>query len=60
MSHESYVAAEAFAGQYQFLRSGGLGLPLGAKATLKIIEHQGTPQETLRQETLVLDSRPRP
>jgi hypothetical protein len=31
------------------------GQPAGGKATVEIIEHQGTPQEAIRRETLVID-----
>ena len=52
---ESYVAAEAFAGDYQVTVRRVWGKPLGSKATVRIIQHQGTPQETQRLETVVFD-----
>ncbi|MBV9125970.1 MAG: hypothetical protein JO112_21675, partial [Planctomycetes bacterium] len=55
LSHESYVAAQAFPGKYEVTVKRLWGRPLGARATLKIIQHQGTPEERLTQETLVFD-----
>ena len=55
MSREIYTAAQAFSGEYQVTVRRIWGRPLGAKVNVKIIQHQGTPQETVRQETVVLD-----
>jgi tetratricopeptide (TPR) repeat protein len=55
LGHESYVAAKAFSGDYQVTVRRIWGRPLGGKATLEMIYHQGTPQETRRRETIVFD-----
>jgi hypothetical protein len=52
---ESYVAAKAFSGDYQITVRRVWGRPLGGKAVLEVIQHQGTPEETHRRETLVFD-----
>jgi hypothetical protein len=52
---ETYAAAEAFPGEYQVTIRRIWGQPLGSKATLKIIQHQGTPDESVQQETIVFD-----
>ncbi|HEV3261402.1 MAG TPA: hypothetical protein VG013_31405, partial [Gemmataceae bacterium] len=54
-AQQSYVAAEAFPGQYEVTVRRIWGRPLGSKATLRIIEHQGTPDETEHRETVTLD-----
>jgi tetratricopeptide (TPR) repeat protein len=54
-NRKSYVAAEAFSGDYEVTVRRVWGRPLGAKATLKIITHQGTPQQRERIETVTLD-----
>jgi hypothetical protein len=54
-SRESYVAASAFAGDYQVTVRRIWGRPLGGKATLEIVEHQGTPKESRRRETIGFD-----
>ncbi|HEV3204200.1 MAG TPA: hypothetical protein VGY77_07450, partial [Gemmataceae bacterium] len=54
-SRETYTAAKAFAGDYEIIVRRIWGQPLGSKATLKITLHQGTPKETVRQETFVFD-----
>src|SRR5262249_25279168 len=54
-SSETYTAAEAFSGEYQVIVRRIWGHPLGSKATLKIIQHQGTPKEKVHQETIVFD-----
>ena len=43
---ETYVAAEAFSGEYTINVEKVWGKPLGNKAQLKIIRHQGTQDET--------------
>lgn len=55
MSRESYVAAEAFSGEYEISIRTVWGRPLGGKATLEIVEHQGTSRETRRPMTFVFD-----
>jgi tetratricopeptide (TPR) repeat protein len=52
---ESYVAAKAFRGDYQITVRRVWGHILGSKAVLEIIEHQGTPEETHRRDTIVFD-----
>jgi tetratricopeptide (TPR) repeat protein len=54
-TRESYVAAKAFSGDYQITIRRIWGRPLGGKASLKIIQHQGTPRQTERWETFVFD-----
>jgi hypothetical protein len=51
----SYVAAQAFAGDYEINIRRLYGQPLGGKAKVKIIMHKGTPEQTERIETVVLD-----
>lgn len=46
-SRETYVASEAFAGDYQITIRRNYGRPLGSKATVQVVEHQGTPQERI-------------
>src|SRR5262249_17940814 len=46
-SRETYVASEAFAGDYEISIRRTFGRPLGSKATVQVIEHQGTPQERI-------------
>ncbi|HMC88790.1 MAG TPA: hypothetical protein VKI17_04545, partial [Gemmataceae bacterium] len=55
MTRETYVAAKAFSGEYQLTLRRIWGRPLGGKATLEIIAHQGTPQESRRRETVTFD-----
>jgi hypothetical protein len=54
-NRETYVAAKAFSGDYQVTIRRIWGRPLGGKATLEIIQHQGTPRESRRRETVVFD-----
>jgi hypothetical protein len=54
-NRESYLAAQGFSGDFEVRVRRVWGRPLGSKATVEIIEHQGTPQETLRRETVVVD-----
>jgi hypothetical protein len=51
---ETYVAAQAFPGAYRVAVDLVWGRPLGNKAKLEIIEHQGTPQETVHVQTINL------
>jgi hypothetical protein len=55
IGRETYVASKAFSGEYQVTIRRIWGRPLGGKATLEIIQHQGTPRETRRRETVVFD-----
>ena len=52
----TYVAAQAFSGPYEVTVKCLWGRPLGARATLEIIQHQGTPQETRRVETVSIEA----
>jgi hypothetical protein len=45
LTQASYIAAQAFAGEYQITVQPLWGRPLGGKARLEIITHQGTPKE---------------
>jgi tetratricopeptide (TPR) repeat protein len=56
MAHETFVAAEAFPGEYHASVERVWGHPLGDKAQLKIIRHQGTPDETEQLVTVYLNS----
>jgi tetratricopeptide (TPR) repeat protein len=51
----SYIAAEAFSGDNEVTIRRLWGQPLGAKAKVKIILHKGTPEQSERIETVVLD-----
>ena len=55
LGRETYVASKAFTGDYQVTIRRIWGRPLGGKATVEIIYHQGTPQETRRRETITFD-----
>ncbi len=57
MTRETYLASEAFAGEYQIEIEKMYGHPLGGKAQLRIIRHQGTPDETEQLLTVELKSR---
>jgi hypothetical protein len=48
----TYVAAQAFSGEYKINVDPVWGKPLGGKAKVEIIQHQGTPQETTRPVTV--------
>ena len=56
LNSETYVAAEAFSGEYTVTVERIWGKPLGNKAQLKIIRHQGTPQESEQLITLQMNS----
>jgi hypothetical protein len=53
----SYVAAQAFSGEYEITVNRNWGQPLGNRARLEVIHHFGTPGETRRLVTLKLDQR---
>jgi tetratricopeptide (TPR) repeat protein len=55
VAREEYVAAEAFAGEYVLTVERVWGRPLGAKATVEVIQHQGTPQQTIERHTIAFD-----
>lgn len=55
-SRETYVASEAFAGEYEISIRRIWGRPLGSKATVQVIEHQGTSEERIvLRESLAFD-----
>ena len=45
MTAETYLAAQAFAGEYQIDVNRVWGHPLADRAQVKVIQHQGTPQQ---------------
>jgi hypothetical protein len=51
-TQEVYVAAQGFGGEYKVTVDVAWGKPLGNKAKLEVIQHQGTPQETVRPITI--------
>src|SRR5205823_6659936 len=53
---ETYVAAEAFTGEYQVTIERIWGRPLGNKAQIKIIRNLGTPEEAEELITVRLTS----
>jgi hypothetical protein len=57
MTSETYLAAEGFTGEYEVEIEKVWGHPLNNKAQLKIISHQGTPEEREQLLTVVLKSR---
>jgi hypothetical protein len=54
-NRETYIAAEGFSGEYQVTVRRIWGRPLGSKAKLVIITHQGTPEEERREEVIRFD-----
>lgn len=44
---EMYIAAQAFSGEYKIQVRKIWGRPLGSKATLEIVEHDGTPEQRI-------------
>jgi tetratricopeptide (TPR) repeat protein len=56
-TNETYLAADAFNGEYEIEIERIWGHPLGDKAQLKIIRHQGTPDE--REELLTVELKSR-
>ena len=57
MTSESYLAAEGFSGDYEIEIEKVWGHPLNNKAQLRIIRHQGTPEEREQLLTVELKSR---
>jgi hypothetical protein len=57
MTSETYLAAEGFTGEYEIEIEKVWGHPLNNKAQLKIIRHQGTPEEREELVTVELKSR---
>jgi hypothetical protein len=56
MTSETYAAAQGFSGEYRVRVERVWGRPLGDKAQLKIIRHQGTPEETEQLVTVSVNS----
>ncbi len=56
MTSETYLAAEGFDGEYEIEIEKIWGHPLNNKAQLKIIRHQGTPEEREELRTVELKS----
>src|SRR5262249_8030252 len=54
LTNETYAAPEAFSGEYRVIVEKVWGKTMGNKAQLKIIRHQGTPEETEELVTLKL------
>jgi hypothetical protein len=55
LSNETYTAAQAFPGEYQVTLRRIWGRPLGSRATVEVIQHQGTPQETRTRQSVTFD-----
>jgi hypothetical protein len=55
-SGETYVAAQAFPGTYKVTVEQVWGRPLGGKAKLEVIRHQGTAQETVEPVTVTFSN----
>jgi hypothetical protein len=51
----TYVACQAFSGEYQITVSRLWGQPAGGKFRLEVIYHDGTPQEKHQVQTLTID-----
>jgi tetratricopeptide (TPR) repeat protein len=54
-SKETYVAARAFSGEYKITVRRIWGRPLGGKATIEIVQHQGLQDESRRLQTVTFD-----
>ncbi len=52
---ESYVAAQAFSGVYEITLRRVWGRPVGSKAIVEVIRHQGTPREKVERHSIVFD-----
>jgi tetratricopeptide (TPR) repeat protein len=57
MNRASYVAAQAFSGEYEITVHRNWGQPLGNRARLEIIQHYGTARESRHLAVLSLDQR---
>jgi tetratricopeptide (TPR) repeat protein len=55
LNQQTYVAAQAFKGDYEITVEKVWGRPLGSKVTVEIVQHQGTPRENRQRQTIVLD-----
>jgi tetratricopeptide (TPR) repeat protein len=52
LTRTSYVAAQAYSGDYEVNLRRLWGQPLGGKVRVEVIQHQGTPEESRHLETL--------
>src|SRR5262249_48956438 len=52
---ETYIAASGFSGDYEVTIRRIWGRPMGSKAKLVIVKHQGTPDETRQEEVIRFD-----
>ena len=57
LTRVSYVAAQAFSGEFHITVRRLWGQPLGGKARLEIVQHQGTPKESRQIETVQVDGK---
>jgi hypothetical protein len=55
LNRETYVAAQGFSGEYTVKIRRIWGRPLGSKAKLVIIKHQGTPEESREEKVIRFD-----
>ena len=55
LSRQSYVAAQAFSGEYEVSVERVWGRPTGAKATIEVIRHEGTARMIAKLYTVVID-----
>jgi tetratricopeptide (TPR) repeat protein len=55
LNHATYLAAQAFSGDYEITVQRCWGQPLGNRARLEVIQHAGTPGETRRLHIVHLD-----
>ena len=53
-SSESYTAGKGYSGKYKINVEKVWGNPQGNKATIKVIRHQGTPEETVDYHTMTI------
>jgi hypothetical protein len=53
----TYVAAEGFTGNYDITIRPLWGRPLGGRALLEVIQHQGTPRETRHVQAVAVDGK---
>jgi tetratricopeptide (TPR) repeat protein len=53
---ETYVAAQAYSGAYEVTVLRAWGRPLGGKAAIEVVRHQGTPQEKIERHVLAIDT----
>jgi hypothetical protein len=56
-NRETYILSEGFSGDYEVTVRRIWGRPLGSKAKLVIVQHQGTPDESRREVVVRLDQK---